>query len=159
MHKIIPHPASITPEKGTFTLNDATTIRVQAGMEEVRRIGQMLADLLRPATGYPFPVLDSGDKESRGSISLAIAATDAALGEEGYDLRVRPDRIILTASNPAGLFHGIQTIRQLLPPAIEKRAPQRWPMDDRSDDHPRPSPFRLARFHARRGPPLSSVLP
>ncbi len=125
MHKIIPHPASITPEKGTFTLNDATTIRVQAGMEEVRRIGQMLADLLRPATGYPVQVLDSGDKESRGSISLAIAATDSALGEEGYDLRVRPDRIILTASNPAGLFHGIQTIRQLLPPAIEKRAPQR----------------------------------
>jgi hexosaminidase len=57
------------------------------------------------------------------------AGTD--LGEEGYELVVETDGISLHAPRPAGLFHGIQTIRQLLPPAIEAHTQQSgpWQMD------------------------------
>jgi len=131
MSRIIPHPASIAPEKGTFTLNETTTIRVQPGMEEITQIAQLLAEQLRPPTGYPILVVEADDKETRGSITLGLADGDPALGEEGYELRVRTEGVSLTASHPAGLFHGIQTIRQLLPAAIENRRVQHgsWTME------------------------------
>ncbi|WP_243640030.1 family 20 glycosylhydrolase [Micromonospora sp. MW-13] len=50
------------------------------------------------------------------------------LGTEGYRLDVRSDGVRLTAATPAGLFHGVQTLRQLLPAAIESPTPvtERW---------------------------------
>jgi hexosaminidase len=127
MQNIIPHPASIAPEKGTFNLTANTTIRVQPGNEEVSQIAQMLAEQLRPPTGYPLLIIDADEKDAHGGIVLSLAEGDPALGDEGYELRVRPEGIWLTASHPAGLFHGIQSIRQLLPAAIEKRMPQKGP--------------------------------
>ena len=53
------------------------------------------------------------------SISLAIDAANAALGEEGYELNVAVDRVTLAARSAGGLFHGVQTIRQLLPVSVE----------------------------------------
>ena len=41
------------------------------------------------------------------------------MGDEGYQLSITSDSIRLVANRPAGLFHGIQTIRQLLPVQIE----------------------------------------
>ncbi|MCZ7435991.1 family 20 glycosylhydrolase [Micromonospora sp. WMMC241] len=53
---------------------------------------------------------------------------DVALGDEGYRLDVTPAGVRITAATPAGLFHGAQTLRQLLPAAIESAAPvtARW---------------------------------
>src|SRR5262249_30027155 len=41
-------------------------------------------------------------------------------------LVVTPHGITLSAPSSAGLFHGIETIRQLLPPELERGAPARW---------------------------------
>ena len=43
----------------------------------------------------------------------------ADLGAEGYELLISADSIRLAAAAPAGLFHGVQTLRQLLPHGIE----------------------------------------
>ncbi|NES16614.1 MULTISPECIES: family 20 glycosylhydrolase [Micromonospora] len=50
------------------------------------------------------------------------------LGDEGYLLEVSRDGIRITAAAPAGLFHGAQTLRQLLPVAVEHPTPvtERW---------------------------------
>ena len=50
------------------------------------------------------------------AIRLAIAEGDAALAEEGYELTIEPDSVLLRAAKPRGLFWGVQTLRQLLPP-------------------------------------------
>jgi len=127
MLKIIPCPASISPEVGIFRLTPNTTIQVQPENEEVCLIGQMLSEQLRPATGYPFLVMESDKANGNGCIALMISGEDPALGEEGYELRVRSERITLAASHPAGLFHGIQTLRQLLPASIEMKTAQPGP--------------------------------
>ncbi|MFG2059523.1 beta-N-acetylhexosaminidase [Micromonospora sp. NPDC048930] len=52
----------------------------------------------------------------------------AELGDEGYRLDITRDGVRITAATPAGLFHGAQTLRQLLPAAIESATPvtERW---------------------------------
>ena len=42
--------------------------------------------------------------------------------KEGYKLSIAPNEITLSASHPNGFFYGVQTMYQLLPPAIYGKA-------------------------------------
>jgi hexosaminidase len=86
---------------------------------EVSAIAQALGAQLRPATGFPFVVSSSGADPAAGNIYLRLAPDQTALGDEGYSLTVTANSVTLVARQPAGLFHGVQTIRQLLPSDIE----------------------------------------
>jgi hexosaminidase len=117
-HAVIPAPADARLSGGEpFAITRATTIRVQPGSPEVERIAEQLAHILRPSTGFPLPV-QAASGSAQGSIGLELRA-ESALGEEGYRLEVSSAGVTLAANRPAGLFRGIQTLRQLLPPAVE----------------------------------------
>ncbi|OGV54561.1 MAG: hypothetical protein A2X49_11125 [Lentisphaerae bacterium GWF2_52_8] len=75
----------------------------------------MLAFYLRPATGFALPVSAAA---TNPSISLSMESSSSAFPPEDYSLRVREDGIDIRASSGAGLFHGVQSLRQLLPPEI-----------------------------------------
>ncbi|HUV89387.1 MAG TPA: beta-N-acetylhexosaminidase [Anaerolineae bacterium] len=130
LDQIIPRPVSATASGGAFSLTPETNIYVDPGTAELTGIAQYLADKLRPATGYGIQVLTASGAPAQGNILLTTVGGDAALGEEGYELAVTPDSVTLVAYQPAGLFRGIQTIRQLLPPSIESATaqPGPWPM-------------------------------
>jgi len=49
---------------------------------------------------------------------LTTVAPSTELGEEGYELNVSPNSIDLRASSSAGLFYGVKSLLQLLPPEI-----------------------------------------
>jgi hexosaminidase len=137
---LIPVPVEVRPSDGApFTITATTALSVQPGSAEITGIAEKLAYILRPSTGFPIPV-NSSATASDGSIRLELAS-DAALGDEGYRLDVSAARIVLTANRPAGLFRGIQTIRQLLPPTIESeyalRSPQWTVPAGVIVDHPR----------------------
>lgn len=120
LDQVIPAPAAVRPGGSPYRITAATRIRVDGG-EEARRVGTYLADILRPSTGYPLPLVTSGP----AGIRLKLA--EGPYGTEGYRLDSRPAGVTITAAAPAGLFHGVQTLRQLLPPAVEKRTPQPGP--------------------------------
>ncbi|MGA5414005.1 beta-N-acetylhexosaminidase [Streptomyces pseudogriseolus] len=120
LDQVIPAPASVEPGGRPYRITDRTRIRVD-GPREARRVGEYLAGVLRPSTGYPLPVTDRGT----GGIRLRIA--EGTYGSEGYRLRSGPSGITLTAAAPAGLFHGVQTLRQLLPADVERRTRQPGP--------------------------------
>jgi hexosaminidase len=126
MNSLIPMPVSTEQSGGEFVLSDAANIYVPPDDTEVAAIGQYLADKLNPSTGFDVQVRVSQGAADSGNITLSIKS-DADLGEEGYTLTITEDGIALSAHQPAGLFRGVQTIRQLLPAAVESASPQPGP--------------------------------
>lgn len=124
---VIPRPASVALTGEMFTLTADTQIFVEPNSPESLAIGQYLAERLRPTTGYSLPVQTATGALLPGSIYLTTSGSDPALGEEGYELSITPQTIILSAPHPAGLFWGVQTLRQLLPPAVESSTLQAGP--------------------------------
>jgi hexosaminidase len=79
----------------------------------------LLRDYLRPATGFDLPV-DTHDGGNAIRLRLDPAA---ATDKEGYRLVSDARGVTISAAQPAGLFYGIQTLRQLLPADIYRQAP------------------------------------
>ena len=141
-HHVVPAPTTVVPGEGaSFVLTPATAIVVPADGEGAR-VGEALATLLRPATGFPLPVSRADGPVPRGAIALRLGGP-AALGAEGYELIIAADSVRVLAAEAAGLFHGVQTLRQLLPAGIESeqsamRMASAWTVPaGRIEDHPR----------------------
>lgn len=127
MDNIIPKPVLVKPASGTYTLTAANNIYVEPATPELTAIGQYLADKLKPATGYALQVLPTTGAPANGNIYLTVVDGDLSLGEERYELTITADLVKLVAYRPVGLFRGVQTIRQLLPPSIESSSVQAGP--------------------------------
>lgn len=124
---LIPQPVSLTRAEGSFEVTEDTAIVVSQGDEELSRIGRLLADVLKPSTGFAIPVKESDSPGGAGTIALTLMGDDPELGEEGYELSVSPDGITVAAARPAGVFRGIQTLRQISPAKVERTTPQPGP--------------------------------
>ncbi len=120
--QIIPAPASITIRaERSFEIRRTASIVVDGANAEVTAIAQALATLLRPSTQFALPVSSSLADTVAGNVYLRLAANRASLGEEGYELTVTSSAVTLVANRPAGLFRGVQTVRQLLPADVESQ--------------------------------------
>lgn len=120
---IIPTPLSMAATNGgRFRVDSGTAIVVDADAPAaVEGVARYLVDLLQPAT-RPARRLTSGERAPRGSIHLTLDGADANLGPEGYTLNSATAGVTIAASSAAGLFHGVQTLRQLLPVSVEHPA-------------------------------------
>ncbi|RYG38843.1 MAG: beta-N-acetylhexosaminidase, partial [Chitinophagaceae bacterium] len=119
---LIPKPVEVKPVDGVFELQENTVIRIAPGNPALQKIGGYLASALSPATGLSLKI-DSG-AAPKNAIGLNLV-NDIKLGNEGYELKITKEGIDINANNPAGIFYGIQTIRQLLPASIEQSQRQK----------------------------------
>lgn len=118
MTHLLPAPMRVEPAQGVaFTITSATGIATEPDSAEAAAVGAYLAELLRPATAYRLPV-----SPDQAGIALRLGGARASLGDEGYELEVTAEGVTIQAYAPAGLFRGVQTLRQLLPAAIERPA-------------------------------------
>lgn len=118
MISIIPKPVKLVKERtGKFVLDRKTIIEADSTLNGVAKY---LKQLLKPATGLDVQIKDisSGDKEGN-AIVLKINSSMSKFGTEGYALQARQERILIEGIEPAGVFYGVQTLRQLLPVEIE----------------------------------------
>ena len=110
---LVPRPAQLRLQAGNWTLKQTTRIAARgAAAQEANR----LADALSASLGRRLRVV-SGPARA-GDIDMALAASRAELGTEGYSLSVSPQRVVIRAAADAGLFYGGVTLRQLLPPEV-----------------------------------------
>jgi hexosaminidase len=124
--ELIPKPVSVKTNDEEFQITDTSSIYVQGGSANALRVGQYLADKLKPATGYKLQVTETAAAPAAGNIYLTMSA-DASLGDEGYVLDINKGMLKLSAHKPAGLFYGVQTIRQLLPAGAESGTVRQGP--------------------------------
>ena len=116
---VLPRPATIEVGEDKFTLTPKTTVLVSPGTE---LIGGYLTKALVPATGYDLKLVPAAPGDAPAEvIQLSLAGEFSRFGDEGYELRVLADRVLIQAAKPAGVFYACQTLRQLLPAQIESR--------------------------------------
>ena len=95
---VIPRPAQIQVGEGRFTLTAQTAILVSA---DTQRIGRYLAEALAPATGYELKVATEASGNGRaGAVELSLSGDANRLGDEGYELQVLADRVLIKAASP-----------------------------------------------------------
>jgi hexosaminidase len=124
---IIPLPQKIERREGVFKIRPEKRIlglHVRSGTKILTdaaslETGRYLAGQLRKSTGYQLPVgLKAGARDTKGSIILTTDNSKTILGAEGYELTVASDSVIIRASDEAGVFYGVQSLLQLLPPEV-----------------------------------------
>lgn len=108
---VIPKPVSATASGKTFFITKKTTVVVDSS-GQVTPVGEYLSDNLKSITGLELPV--SSGNPGEGAIYLTLTGGSPQLGDEGYELTISETQLKVSANKPAGLFHGVQTIRQLI---------------------------------------------
>ncbi|MFD3535630.1 beta-N-acetylhexosaminidase [Streptomyces sp. NPDC058664] len=118
---LIPAPLSAECRSGApgrFSLDERTTLDAGPGTGSTARL---LRSALGAATGLPFAD-GSGEHAVRLRISEEVARRH---GPEGYRLTTESPgaAVVIEGGGPAGVFWGVQTLRQLLGPETYRRAP------------------------------------
>jgi hexosaminidase len=107
---VVPKPVALTPGTGAFVVRASTAVAARPSTPETQRIAAVLARML------------GAKSASHGPVSVELGG-QASLGAEGYLLDVTPVSVRVVAHAPAGLFYGVQTLRQLLPASGPRRIP------------------------------------
>lgn len=124
---IIPLPVTLQNRPGTFTLCPSqfgSPSPAQASIQILvdgasQQTGQYLAASLFKSTGCQFQLITSSATNAvKGAILITTSNALSTLGSEGYELTVAPDSVVIRAPGQAGTFYGVQSLLQLLPPAI-----------------------------------------
>src|ERR1051325_1236156 len=129
---LIPLPQVLQTFSGSFTLcppqvisgapAPAPTLLLADGAG--RETAEYLAVTLFKSTGYRFQIVsNSGVSAVPRPILLTPNSSRPSLGSEGYELTVTNDSVVIRAPASAGLFYGVQTLLQLLPPEIYSARP------------------------------------
>ena len=112
-YNIVPQPNQLVPKEGRFELSNKVRLVVPSDAPEVKKVADGFAEQLKQTAGISLKEAESVD--GKPAISFVL---QEGMPKEGYKLSVTPTLITVTASQPNGFFYGVQTIYQLLPPAV-----------------------------------------
>ena len=114
---IIPLPSTYELKPGTFYITGQSSIGIDKSDPEMTALANYFNEEISDATGFSLPVNNSG------TIIFQLGE-HKELGEEGYQLSISSDQLILSADKHHGIFNGIQSVLQLLPPEIKSKTVQ-----------------------------------
>lgn len=115
--RLVPFPKSVAWEAGRFSFGKSQNFEISDGQ------GQLLAQLLNVELqragrrGVGVKRLKSDVPAFRLAArkrAPILPALPQPIASESYALDIRADEIVCTASDPAGLFYGLQTLCQLI---------------------------------------------
>ena len=114
-YRVVPLPATINGIKGAdYQLNAQCLINYPIGNRQMERNAELLSQYVEELTGMHLSIRPTVNAKDRiGHITLLLDPT--IKGDEGYRLTVTPRGVEIGGSTPAGVFHGMQVLRQSLP--------------------------------------------
>jgi len=104
-YPVIPKPVSMETFGGKFLVDESTKV---FGTALLKNEGEFLSDVLSGASGKKIMFSEGAS----GNIELKLDATIAS--NEGYELVVEHQKIVVAGKTAKGVFYGIQTLRQLI---------------------------------------------
>ncbi|MCD4664552.1 MAG: beta-N-acetylhexosaminidase, partial [Bacteroidales bacterium] len=110
---IIPKPLKSEVISGFFHIDENTRI-VSSNTQNIKTV-EFLQSFLLTSTGLKLEVLESA--EDKNTIRFENIE-DKELGNEGYELIVNNDGVVIKAMDGAGFFYGMQSLLQLLPVSV-----------------------------------------
>ncbi len=110
---VIPAPVSVTASKGHFLVEEDTPVTVDAN-PQAQAVAHYFAGLVARTGGPPLRISSASAAVDRPEITFQLSAAGGAQETEGYSLLVSPQRIVVSASSPRGLFYGAITLWQLM---------------------------------------------
>ncbi len=108
---LVPCPVGIVPGTGRFTFSAKTVFAVENEVQAAQ--ARYLTDLFISAAGFA-PAVKVASRD--GDVCFL---TDITLNPESYQLEITSKHILVRAADAQGFFYALQSIRQLLPGAIE----------------------------------------
>ncbi|WP_420455652.1 beta-N-acetylhexosaminidase [Rubrivirga sp.] len=128
---LVPLPESVAVLGGDpFVMTGATPIATEPADGPAARIGAVLDALVGSSLSDYMSAPGQPDPADPGSGTVHLRLLDRSdLGAEGYELEVTADRVTVDAATPAGLFYGVQTLRQLMPARVEYGAAMPGPFE------------------------------
>jgi hexosaminidase len=117
--RVIPKAISANAAGKTFLITESTTI---VASSELTDVANYLVEKIKSTTGLSLNVASEAGK---GSIVLTLEGGSPTLGDEGYELQIDKELKII-ANKPAGIFYGIQTLRQLIADKDENAPRTEW---------------------------------
>lgn len=121
---LLPRPVLARPESGAFSLGPQTELIVSHGGDT--RLAAALEADVRRAFGNLAPrsvaagELHTGQGPTAEGV-LRLAVDEEVGGPESYRLRVTPEEITVSGADRTGLWHGLTTLRQLMPDEVWRR--------------------------------------
>ncbi len=112
-NNLIPAPRILTSNGEYFKLDSKSGIRIITLNKSSLRSAEFFAQDVEDATGIALEILPARSWRRSNIIELSMEE-NVSLGVEGYSITIEKKRITVNVSRPAGLFHAMQTLRQLI---------------------------------------------
>ena len=115
-YRVVPLPAQVNGIKGgDFKLGTNCLINYPTGNRQMERNAELLSQYIEEMTGMHLSVRPTTSvKDRTGHISLLLDPA-AAVGDEGYNIVVTGRGVEIVGRTAAGVFHGMQVLRQSIP--------------------------------------------
>lgn len=108
---LIPEPAQVEVRDGFFNLNNETRIEMAYTTDTIYCVADYLKELLHRAYSLDIDIVN---KNSNTGNAIVFEISEDVSNSEGYEIDVSTNGIQIKAKEAAGLFYGVQTLRQLL---------------------------------------------
>jgi hexosaminidase len=120
---IIPQPAQVRLGEGVFILNQGVGLSFDATKPELQNIAGQLNEHLKQFYGFTLPINEKSKEGVSFKIIKSLPGTD-----EGYLLKVDQKGIVISAKNAAGIFYGVQSLKQIIP--VSQNGPLAIPFNE-----------------------------
>jgi hexosaminidase len=113
--QLIPYPEKVVKGKGDFIINPQTVLVISDASAPVLSALSPLNEKFAKAAGFQLSLTKLAPKSN----FIAFAFDPVFVKPGAYSINVHSDKVLVRAKDPSGLFYAVQSLLQLLPPAIE----------------------------------------